>query len=182
MSSSFHFLPLEKNNVKIPDEYCYIVIVKYTENHFQPQKGKKKLTAEENKNKKELIQKQQDTLKQLDAGYCNLHNRKIELSSIFDSIFTRYPYDCDNNIIYKIKPLASYEISRNYDNKKRFEVSEFEIVEKFKDKNEVIEQIHKDKLLPELSAIMFNNLSSTNEGYNLKLFDYFKYINNKFND
>lgn len=182
MSSSFHFLPLEKNNAKIPDENCYIVLVKYTDNHFQPQKGKKKLTTEETKNKKELMQKQQDTLKQLDTGYCNLHNRKIELSSIFNSIFTGYLEDCDNNIVYKIKPLASYEIPRNYDNKKRFEVSEFEIVKKFNNKNEIIEQIYKDKLLPEFSAVMFDNLSYGNEGYNLKLFNYFQYINVTFGD
>jgi hypothetical protein len=179
---SFNSLPLERNNVKIPEEYCYLVIVKYTDNNFQPQNGKKKLTAEELKNKKESIQKQQDTIKQLDTGYCNLHNHKIELNTIFDSWFSRYLDDYENHIIYKIKPLASYEISRSYDSRKKFEVYEFNVLKKFNNKNEVIEQIYKDKLLPEFSAVVFNNLSYSNEGYNLILFDYFKYINNTFND
>ena len=51
-------------------------------------------------------------------------------------------------------------------------------MKKFKDINEVINQIYKDKLLPEFSAVMFDCLSYANEGYNLKLFDYFQHINN----
>jgi len=48
--------------------------------------------------------------------------------------------------------------------------------------NEIIDQIHKDKLLPGFSAVMFDSLSYANEGYNHKLFDYFLYINNIFID
>jgi len=179
---TYHSLPLEKNNAKISEEYCYLVIAKYTDKHFQPQNGKKKLTAQEVKEKKECIQSQTETIKQLDTGYCNLHNHKIDLSYIFDSFFTGYLRDYENYIIYKIQPLASYERSRSYDSRKTYEVSEFNVVKKFKDTNEVIDQIHKDKLLPEFSAIMFDSLSYANEGHNFKLFDYFQYINNIFID
>lgn len=176
----FYSLPLEKKNVKIPEEYCYLILFKYPENHFKP-KGKK-FTAEELKEKKDYIQKQQETIKQLDTGYCNLHNHKIELDCIFDHSFMSYFRDYnDNTLIYKILPLASNEVSRNYSySNKKFEVSEFNIIKKFNDKNEVIAQIYKDKLLPEFSAVMFDGLSYGNEGYNLKLFDYFQYINNVF--
>ena len=178
---AFYSLPLEKNNVKVPEEYCYLVIVKYQEDNFKPSKGKK-LSAEESKNKKEKFLSQQETIKQLDTGYCNLHNRKIELSTIFDSFFVGYLDKYDNHLIYKIKPLASNEISKSYDSQKRFEVSEFDVVKKFKDKSEIIQQIHKDKLLPEFSAIMFDKLSYTNAEHREKLFAYFQYINNVFKD
>jgi len=177
---AFYSLPLERNNAKISEEYCYLVLAKYQDNHFQPQKDKKKLTAQESKDKKEKVLAQTETIKQLDTGYCNLHNHKIELSSIFDSWFSGYLMDFENYIIYKIQPLASYERSRSYDYKKTYEVSEFNVVKKFKDKNDVIDQIYKDKLLPEFSAIMFDKLSYANEGHNLKLFDYFQYINDTF--
>jgi len=176
---AYHSLPLEKNNVKISDEYCYLVLAKYTDKNFQPQKGKR-LTAQEVKEKKDCIQAQSETIKQLDTGYCNLYNHKIDLSSIFDSFFAGYLRDYANYIIYKIQPLASYERSRSYDSIKTYEVSEFNIVKKFKDTNEIIDQIHKDKLLPEFSAVMFDKLSYANEDYNLKLFDYFRYINDSF--
>ena len=176
---AYHSLPLEKNNVKISDEYCYLVLAKYTDKNFQPQKGKR-LTAQEVKEKKDCIQAQSETIKQLDTGYCNLYNHKIDLSSIFDSFFAGYLRDYANYIIYKIQPLASYEKSRSYDSRKTYEVSEFNIAKKFKDTNEIIDQIHKDKLLPEFSAVVFDKLSYTNEDYNLKLFDYFKYINDSF--
>jgi len=178
---AFYLLPLEKNNVKISDEYCYLVLAKYTDKNFQPQKGKR-LTAQEVKEKKDCIQAQTETIKQLDTGYCNLHNHKIELSSIFDSFFTGYLRDYENYIIYKIQPLASYERSRSYDSIKTYEVSEFNVVKKFKDTNEIIDQIYKDKLLPEFSAIMFDKLSYANEGYNLSLFDYFQHINDTFDN
>ena len=45
---AFYSLPLEKNNVKVPEEYCYLVIVKYQDDNFKPSKGKK-LSAEESK-------------------------------------------------------------------------------------------------------------------------------------
>jgi len=176
---AYHSLPLTKNNAKISEECCYLVIAKYTDKNFQPEKGKK-LSSEESKNKKERLLAQTETIKQLDTGYCNLHNHKIELSSIFDSFFVGYLRDYENYIIYKIQPLASYERSRSYDSIKTYEVSEFNIVKKFKDTNEIIDQIHKDKLLPEFSAVMFDKLSYANEDYNLKLFDYFKYINDSF--
>jgi len=178
---AFYSLPLEKNNVKVPEEYCYLVIVKYQEDNFKPSKGKK-LSAEESKNKKGKLLAQQETIKQLDTGYCNIHNRKIELSTIFDSFFVGYLDKYDNHLIYKIKPLASNEISKSYDSQKRFEVSEFDVVKKFKDKSEIIQQIHKDKLLPEFSAIMFDKLSYTNAEHREKLFAYFQYINNVFKD
>ena len=178
---AFYSLPLEKNNVKVPEEDCYLVIVKYQEDNFKPSKGKK-LSAEESKNKKEKFLSQQETIKQLDTGYCNLHNRKIELSTIFDSFFVGYLDKYDNYIIYKIKPLASNEISKSYDSQKRFEVSEFDVIKKFKDKSEIIQQIHKDKLLPEFSAIMFDKLSYANAENKEKLFAYFQYINNVFKD
>ena len=177
---AYHSLPLEKNNAKISEEYCYLVLAKYRDGHFQPQKDKKKLTAQELKDKKEKLLTQQETIKQLDTGYCNLHNHKIDLSSILDSFFVGYLRDYENYIIYKIKPLASYERSRSYDSRKTYEVSEFNVVKKFKDTNEIIDQIHKDKLLPEFSAVMFDKLSYANEEYNLKLFDYFRYINDSF--
>ena len=179
---AYHSLPLEKNNAKISEEYCYLVLAKYRDGHFQPQKDKKKLTAQELKDKKEKLLTQQETIKQLDTGYCNLHNHKIDLSSILDSFFVGYLRDYENYIIYKIKPLASYERSRSYDSRKTYEVSEFNVVKKFKDTNEIIDQIHKDKLLPEFSAVMFDKLSYANEEYNLKLFDYFRYINDSFID
>ena len=177
---AFYSLPLEKNNAKISEEYCYLVLAKYTDKNFQPEKGKKKLTAQELKEKKERLLAQTETIKQLDTGYCNLHNHKIDLSSILDSFFVGYLRDYENYIIYKIQPLASYEKSRSYDSRKTYEVSEFNIVKKFKDTNEIIDQIHKDKLLPEFSAVMFDKLSYANEEYNLKLFDYFRYINDSF--
>jgi len=177
---AFYSLPLEKNNAKISEEYCYLVLAKYTDKNFQPEKGKKKLTAQELKEKKERLLAQTETIKQLDTGYCNLHNHKIDLSSILDSFFVGYLRDYENYIIYKIQPLASYEKSRSYDSRKTYEVSEFNIAKKFKDTNEIIDQIHKDKLLPEFSAVVFDKLSYTNEDYNLKLFDYFKYINDSF--
>jgi len=177
---AYYSLPLEKNNAKISEEYCYLVLAKYTDKNFQPEKGKKKLTAQESKEKKEKLIAQTETIKQLDTGYCNLHNHKIDLSSILDSFFVGYMRDYENYIIYKIQPLASYERSRSYDSRKTYEVSEFNVVKKFKDANEVIDQIYKDKLLPEFSAVMFDKLSYANEGYNLKLFDYFRYISNTF--
>ena len=179
---AFYSLPLEKNNTKMSEEYCYLVIAKYTDKNFQPEKGNKKLTAQELKDKKDKLQAQSETIKQLDTGYCNLHNRKIDLSSIFDSFFTGYLRDYENYIIYKIQPLASHERSRSYDSRKTYEVSEFNVTKKFKDTNEIISQIHKDKLLPEFSAIMFDSLSYANEGHQIKLFDYFQHINNVFTD
>jgi hypothetical protein len=178
---SFYSLPLEKHNVKIPLENCYLVLCKYGDNHFKPQKDKKKLSADELKEKKKKLQEQQDTIKVLDSGHCNLHNRKITLGTIYDSSFASYLYDYDNYIIYKIKPLASNEVRNNYSySKVTYEVSEFDVIKKFKNKEEVLKEIHNDRLLEDFSAQMFESLSYANEGYDIRLYDYFKYIKETF--
>jgi hypothetical protein len=178
---AFYSLPLEKHNVKIPPENCYLVLCKYGDNHFKPQKDKKKLSADELKEKKKKLQEQQDTIKVLDSGHCNLHNRKITLDTIYNSFFTSYLYDYDNYIIYKIKPLASNEVKNTYSySKVTYEVSEFDVIKKFKSKEELLKEIHNDRLLEKFSAQMFENLSYANEGYDIRLYDYFKYIKETF--
>lgn len=180
---SFYSLPLEKHNVKVPLENCYLVLCKYGENHFKPQKDKKKLSADEIKEKNKCLKEQQDTIKVLDSGYCNLHNRKITLDTIYDSSFTSYLFDYDNYIIYKIKPLASNELRNNYNySRVTYEVSEFDVVKKFKNKEEVYREIYNDGFIDDFSSQMFENLSYANEGYDIRLYDYFKYIKEAFTD
>ena len=178
---AFYSLPLEKYNVKVPLENCYLTLCKYGENHFKPQKDKKKLSADELKEKNKNLKQQQDTIKQLDSGYCNLYNCKFTLDTIYNSSFTTYLYDYDNYIIYKIKPLASNEVRNNYSYLTRviYEVSEFDVVKKFANKEEVFQEMYNDRLLEDFSSQMFENLSYANEGYDIRLYDYFKYIKEK---
>jgi hypothetical protein len=179
---SWYSLPLDRHYVKIPDENCYLVIQKYGDDYLKSKDGKR-LSSQELKERKENIVKQETTIRQLSTGHCNLYNNKIKLDSIFDSFFTDY-LECDRNvIIYKIKPLSSNEVKNNYySSPKQFEVSEFDVVAKLNTKEEIIDQIYKDRLLKEFSAKMFDNLSYGNEGYNLKLYSYFEYVNKKYPD
>jgi len=178
---SYYSLPLERRTVKVPEENCYLVIHKYGDDYLQIKDGKmldkkNKLSAQELKEKKENLVKQETTIRQLATGYYNLFNNKIQLETIFDSWFTGY-LDNSNVLIYKIKPLASNEVYNSYyTSDKKYEVSEFNVVSQLKTKEEVIDQIYKDGLLKEFSAKMFDNLSYGNEGYNLKLYSYFEYI------
>lgn len=171
---SYYSLPLERHNVKIPEEYCYLVISKYTENNFKPSNGKK-LTQDENKNKKESLIRQEKTINQLNTKYCNLFNNSITLDSIYNSSFVN-SLDDSNKLIYKIKPLASTSEHPQYSRDTIYKVNEFEVTAQLRNKAEVINQIYKDGLLREFSAIIFDSLSYGNEGYNLKLYDYFRYI------
>lgn len=179
---SYYSLPLKKNKVEVPENFCYLVISKYSDNHFSPRDGKKKLTLEELKKKKEAIQDQENTLKQLDTGYFNAYNNKIELSNILNSRFTSSLYN-SNDIIYKVKPILAYSKSDNYYSREcKYFVSEFNIVEKFKNKEDVIKQIQKDNLLDKFSAIVFEDYSYGNEGYKEILYSYFKYIKDTYPD
>jgi len=182
---AIYSLPLEKNNVDIPPEYCYLVLKQYSEDDFKPQKDKnkptKKLTSQELKDKKESILKQQNTIKQLDTGYCNLYNRKYDLETILNSFFISH-LDNSNCLIYKIQPLASYKNKSGYSYNDRYEVSEFNVVIKFNSKEEVINQIYKDGLLRKFASVLFDGLSYVNKGYDLKLYKYFEYFKNTFND
>jgi len=183
---AFYSLPLEKNNVDIPPEYCYLVLKQYSEDDFKPQQDKNKptknkLTSQELKDKKESILKQQNTINQLDTGYCNLHNRKHDLETILSSFFISH-LDNSNCLIYKIQPLASYKNKSGYSYNDRYETSEFNVLTKFNNKEEVINQIHKDGLLRNFASVLFNSLSYVNPGYDLKLYKYFEYFKNTFSD
>jgi len=184
---AIYSLPLEKNNVDIPPEFCYLVLKQYSEDDFiKPQQDKnkptkKKLTSQELKDKKDAIIKQKDTINQLDTGYCNLHNRKHDLETILNSFFISH-LDNSNCLIYKIQPLASYKNKSGYSYNDRYEVSEFNVLTKFNNKEEVINQIYKDGLLRKFASVLFNSLSYVNEGYDLKLYKYFEYFKNTFSD
>jgi hypothetical protein len=185
---SYYSLPLNRQNVKVPEENCYLVIQKYGDDYLITKDGKKidkknKLTAQELKDKKDCLVKQEATIRQLETGYCNLYNNKFKLDTIFDSWFTGYLDGNKDVLVYKIKPLASNEVHNNnyYSLPKQFEVSEFNAV-KLNTKEEIIDQIYKDKLLKEFSAIIFDNFSYGNEGYNLKLYSYFEYIKETYPD
>jgi hypothetical protein len=177
---AFHVLPLKRNYVEIPKEYCYLVISKYRSDHFKPEVGKKHTRAELKQIKEYKLQ-QQETIEQLDTGYCNLYNNNITLSTILDSYFTSYLED-SNAIIYRINPISSYKRRDAYQSKDRHETSEFKIIAKFENKEELINQIYKDGLLNEFSAVYFDNYCYANEGYNLKIYDYFQYIKENFKD
>jgi len=180
---SFYSLPIERYNIKVPEEYCYLVIRKYTDKNFQPQDDKKKLSSQELKEKKERLINQQNTIKQLETGYCNLYNNKIKLDNINGSFFVSYLED-ENELIYKIKPVASREIRENHYswNDKNYETSEFNVIKKFSNKEEVIQQIYEDKLLNTFAATVFDSLSYGNEGYDQKLYRYFEYFQKTFNN
>lgn len=169
---SYYSLPLERHNAKIPEEYCYLVISKYTENHFKPSNGKK-LTQDEIKNKKDKLLRQEKTIKQLDSKHYNLFNNSFRLESIYDSSFVN-SLDDSNKLIYKIKPLASSSENQSYSRDTTYKVNEFEVIAQLHNKVEVINQIYNDGLLREFSATVFDSLSYGNEGYNLRLYDYFK--------
>jgi len=183
---AIYSLPLEKNNVDIPPEYCYLALKQYSENDFiKPQQDKnkptKKLTSQELKDKKESILRQQNTIKQLDTGYCNLHNCKYDLDTILNSFFISH-LDNSNCLIYKIQPLASYKNRTGYSYNDKYETSEFNVLTKFNSKEEVINQIYKDGLLRKFASVLFDSLSYINEGYDLKLYKYFEYFKNTFSD
>jgi len=175
---SFHSLPIERYNVEVPGEYCYLTIYKYPEDYLKSNNGKK-LTKQETKERKEALIRQEDTLRQLESGYCNLHNNKIKLNMIHDSFFVSYLED-EKAIIYKIKPLASRKIREGYHSQDIYETSEFNITKKFANKEEIIQQIYKDRLLREFAATVFDSLSYANEGYNQKLYRYFEYFKDTF--
>ena len=159
---AFYSLPLIKNNVDIPPEFCYLVLKQYSEDDFKPQKDKKKLTSQELKDKKESILRQQNTIKQLDTGYCNLHNHKHDLETILSSFFISH-LDNNNCLIYKIQPLASYKNKTGYSYNDRYETSEFNVLAKFNSKEEVINKIYKDGLLRKFASVLFDSLSYVNK-------------------
>lgn len=179
---SFYSLPLKRYSVEVPKEFCYLTICKYTDDSFKPNNGKK-MTSEELKLKKEKLIKQEKTIRQLNTGYCNLYNNKIELSTIFNSFFTSYVFgDTKNRIFYKIQPLTSSKNNGSYYSKDKYETTEFNILKTLNTKEEVIDEIYKDGLLREFSATLFDNYSYANEGYDKIIFDYFTYIKNTYGD
>lgn len=178
---SFYSLPIERYNIKVPEEYCYLVIRKYTDKDFQPQDGKKKLSSQELKDKKERLINQHNTIKQLETGYCNLYNNKIKLDNINNSFFVSCLED-ENAIVYKIKPVASRKGKEGYYSTEVYETSEFNVIKKFNNKEEIINQIYEDKLLNKFAATIFDNLSYNNEGYAQKIYKYFEYFKEAFGD
>jgi hypothetical protein len=133
------------------------------------------MTSDEIKNKRESLLRQEKTIRQLDTKYYNLFNNNFKLDSIYDSFFVN-SLDNPNDLIYKIKPLASTSESQSYSRDTIYKVNEFEVVAQLHNKTEVINQIYKDGLLREFAATIFDSLSYSNEGYNLKLYDYFQLI------
>lgn len=176
---SYHYLSTKRNTTDIPVEYTYLVISKYTDNSFKPSNGKK-LTSQELKDKRNVLELQEKTIKQLDSGYYNLYNNRLKLESIFNSSFINCLYD-DNYLVYKIEPISSNkETSGTYYSRTEYLTSEFNVESQLKTKEDIIKQIYNDGLLRKFSAEMFDNLSYGNEGYQNKLYEHFKYINDSF--
>jgi hypothetical protein len=177
----FHSLPIKRKYIDVPNEYCYLTIVKYKDDYLKSQDGKK-LTKQQIKERKNYLIEQQETINQLDSGYCNLYNNSISLSTIFDSFFTSYLEGNQDVIIYKIKPLASYKNRSRWSSIDKYETSEFNVTARLIKKEDIINQIYKDGLLREFSATYFDNHCYANEGYNLKIFNYFQYVKDNFKD
>lgn len=177
---SWHSLPIDRHKVEVPKENCYIVIHRFGDDYLKPKD--KKLTKQEINERKENLLKQENTIRQLETGYCNLYNNKIQLDTIFDSCFVTDLED-DNAIIYRIEPLTSNSESKSYNNsQKNYFTSEFNVIKKLCSKEEILAQIYKDKLMSKFITIIFDSLSYGNEGYNLKLYSYYEYINKTYPD
>lgn len=179
---AYHSLPLERRNAKIPKEYLYIAIVKYSEDHFKPSKGKR-FTKDELEKNKQYKYNQNETIKRLDSGVFNAYNNKIECSNILSSSFANLINNFENTIVYRVDPISSETKSESWNNSKvYYYMSEFKIINKITNKNELIAQIKKDGLLEEFSACVFDSFSYGNEGYFDILYNYFKEIKENYPD
>src|SRR5574344_970751 len=115
---AYYSLPLKRNNVKdIPQKNCYITICSYSDNSFKP-KGKK-ATKEETENKRKCLADHLETTNRLNTGTFNMYNNSIDADDILSSSYTRLIKDFGNNIVYKIKPIASREDRSGYNSRTR---------------------------------------------------------------
>jgi len=170
---------LNKKCEIIPEEYCYLVIRKYTEDFFKPKEGTKLIQE------KECLKNQNETLNILNSGYCSLHNTNIELSDITEDtlLISSLNLDlCDNEfVLYKIKPINVINTPNDfYLNKTNYKTNEFEIIKKLETKEEILNQFNKDRLLPKIAKNIFKNLFYNNKGRYEDVTKFFQYIYENF--
>ena len=189
----YNSLPIERQNAKIPQEYLYLTLVGYPEDYLINVKYNdgSKISKSELESRKLNVRNNKKTRHQLGTGTCNLYNNKIQLGSICDSysISDVLNYANSNSIIYKIKPLSSYSVyeikplssySVYEHSQTKYYVSEFNVIKVFACMEDILLDLNEEYLIKEFSANVFCSLNYANAGYDLKLYDYFRYIKENF--
>lgn len=168
---SYHYLPTERRNDKIPKEYLYLKISKYSDEHFKPSEGKKKLTKEQTDDKMKCIHNQNTTFERLSTGYFNSYNTGIELKSIISGFSPLEDSDFDRATVYRIDPSACIKSRNGYTD--RYTVTEFNVVKEIKTSLEFVNQLIKDGLINEFAGSVFESLRCSNDGYYEKMIAWF---------
>lgn len=177
-----YWLPLNRINAEVPKEYFYLEIAPYPDDYLKINSSGKKLTAVELKERKQNIENHKETISQLNSGYINLYNNKHQLNTILNSWFTKNIDKDSDHLIYRIQPVAAIkETNWGSSSRDTYFTSEFKVLKNLINKEEILQQIYQDGLLSKFSAVYFDNHSYGNDGYNAKIFDYFKYIKDNFN-
>lgn len=167
----YHF-PLEKRNASNFASSCkYIIMSK--PNKPTPENGKKKVTAEQNKEYREKTEKYEKCIAALESGHVNLYNNKIK-TDCTDEFAVRMLFEGipEYNRVFYIEPLQSEQ-----DAYCKYYVSEFRVEKEIKTADELLENIVKHYDYFNLENEIFRNGTLGNHGYKEKAFEILDKLN-----
>lgn len=167
----YHF-PLEKRNASNFASSCkYIIMSK--PNNPTPENGKKKVTAEQNKEYREKTEKYEKCIAALESGHVNLYNNKIK-TDCTDEFAVRMLFEGipEYNRVFYIEPLQSEQ-----DAYCKYYVSEFRVEKEIKTADELLENIVKHYDYFNLENEIFRNGTLGNPGYKEKTFEILDKLN-----
>ena len=181
----YYCLPIEPYVAReqdFPTRKCWVEITKEY-NKPSPTDGKTKLTKEQLKEYNDMISKRKEMFKRLEAGHYNCFNQPIEGRDITRSV--GLIFNGFNNYVYRIKPTSSKALSKqsySYTTDKDCQIYEFDVVKQCNTKEELLQQLYKDRDLIRFMREVFDNGKYENENYKQICIDTFKYCKDSFKD
>ena len=172
--------PYKERQQDFPTKYCWVAITKEY-NKPNPHDGKKKIDASQLKEYNEMVCNRNKMFKQLDIGYYNCFNKPIEVYNITQEV--NCLFNDFSNIFFRIEPISSRTINTNsYYQDKKYNIYEFNVINRCENPTQLIEQLYKDYNLVEFMREVFDRGRYSNDTYKDKCINYFKYCKDNFKD
>jgi len=153
-------------DIKIPNGYTYIIVSRRNDldKRIINLKGKR-----DKDSKKELLELQNEVKRtnemivKLDSGkVVNLYfnTEKVKDISKYSNRFT-----FDDNIVYKIEPIAMTKTWQNHGNIETYDLNSFKISERFDNMHNLLQSLNNDNILADFVLTLFLEYCYGNEGF-----------------
>lgn len=136
-----YYFGTEKRNVKdFPSNKKYVCIVRPIKPF--PDNGKKRLSGEQRKKYESDMEQYNKCISLLESGHVDIYNNYLEtedsdkfsLDMLFDGI-------CENERVFRIKPIQSRMSSGSWGSRDRLLISEFDIEKEIKNSDELLDTL-----------------------------------------